>query len=62
MIIPFKEESDYGQDVLDLAGLVALLIDEPNNITDIRKILRQIHGKLNHIDMKMGINSSDYWS
>ena len=28
MKYPFKEESDYGQDILDLAGLVASLMED----------------------------------
>ena len=61
MIVDFIEESDYGQDVLDLAGLTALLMDESHSIGEIRDICRRITGKCNMITSKLTTKNDNYW-
>lgn len=57
MKIKYKEESEYGQEVLELIGMCVSLQDPEKNYTlsEIREQLRQIRGKCGSMDLHLGI-------
>lgn len=60
--ILFNEESDYGQDVLELVAMCVSLEENTYTITQLRKRLREINGKLNQIGSKLYSDNVDYWA
>lgn len=64
MKFKFDEDSDYGQDVLDLVGEVNLLMDENRSYqkTDVNAILIQIKVKSEAIQRNMqGKDKASYF-
>lgn len=57
MKIQYKEESEYGQEVLELIGMCVSLQDPEKEYTlgEIREKLRQISDRCNWIDLHLRI-------
>lgn len=53
MKIRYKEESDYGQDILELIGMCVSLQDPEKEYTlkELREALAHIRGRCNRIEM-----------
>lgn len=64
MKIQYKEESEYGQDVLELIGRCVSLQDPEKEYTlgEIRDILREIHGMCSVIEARMMPCRTDRWT
>lgn len=62
MKYPFKEESDYGQDILDLAGLVASLMEDRDySKTEINTKMIFIKNKAFNIQKSMAGRDKDIY-
>lgn len=59
--ISYDEETDYGQDVLELIALCVTLQESGMTMTQIRKQLYKIHGQLNHIASNIFTGNEEYW-
>ena len=57
MKIQYKEESEYGQEVLELIGMCVSLQDPEKEYTlgEIREKLRQIRGRCSMMDLHLEI-------
>lgn len=53
MILDFIEESEYGQDVLELIAMCVELQEGGRNTTETRKQLKQIRGKIGYIEAQL---------
>lgn len=53
MIIEFVEESDYGQDVLELVAMCVELEEGKFNTTETRQRLKEIRGKVQLIEANL---------
>lgn len=64
MKIQYKEESEYGQEVLELIGMCVSLQDPEKEYTlgEIRDILREIHGRCSLIEARMMPCRTDRWT
>lgn len=53
----YIEESDYGQDLLEILGMVGLLQvpEKEYTLKEMRETLRQIRGRCAMIDVHLGI-------
>lgn len=53
MIIEFNEDSEYGQDILELVAMCVDLEDSTHNLTTVKKTLKEISGKASIIEMRL---------
>lgn len=56
MKVEFNENSDYGQDILELVGMSTNLMrndDEALTLTEIRNQLKEIQGRCTLIEMRI---------
>lgn len=53
MILRFIEESEYGQDVLELVAMCVNLQEGNLNTTEVRQQLKEIRGKVGFIEKKI---------
>lgn len=59
--IMFDEESEYGQDVLELVALCVQLQDTEMTMTEIRTQLFRIRGQVNLIGSRIFKGNEEYW-